>query len=68
MINKKDIIFTNLYRNFSPELISSKKRGDWINTKKILSMGKDKIVEEIKKRLIKANLKLGISESMLIIC
>ena len=64
MINKKDIIFTNLYRNFSPELISSKKRGDWINTKKILSMGKDKIVEEIKNSGLRGRGGAGFSTGM----
>ena len=49
MINKKDIIFNNLYRQHSPDLSSAKKRKDWIDTNKILKLGKDKIIDEIKK-------------------
>ena len=48
MINQKNLIFTNLYRKKSPSLASAKKSGDWKNTKQILALGKDKIIENIK--------------------
>ena len=48
MINQKNLIFTNLYRKKSPSLSSAKKSGDWKNTKQILALGKDKIIENIK--------------------
>jgi NADH-quinone oxidoreductase subunit F len=44
----KDRIFTNVYGYQPWTLKAAQKRGDWDNTKKILSLGRDKIVEEIK--------------------
>src|SRR5512139_1629694 len=48
MLADKDRIFTNVYGYQSWNLAAAKKRGDWDNTKKLLAMGPDAIVEEIK--------------------
>ena len=48
MLNDKDRIFTNIYGWQEPNLTAAKKRGDWDNTKEILSLGHDEIVERIK--------------------
>jgi NADH-quinone oxidoreductase subunit F len=64
MINKKDIIFTNLYRKYSPDLNSAKKRKDWIDTNKILKLGKDKIIDEIKKSGLRGRGGAGFSTGM----
>ena len=48
MLKDTDRIFTNLYNDESWEIESSIKRGDWKNTKEILSRGKDWIIKEIK--------------------
>lgn len=47
MLQNKDRIFTNLYGEAPWTLSASQKRGDWDNTKKILSLGQEKIIEEI---------------------
>ena len=64
MINKKDIIFNNLYRKHSPDLSSAKKRKDWIDTNKILKLGKDKIIDEIKKSGLRGRGGAGFSTGM----
>jgi NADH-quinone oxidoreductase subunit F len=48
VLKAKDRIFTNLYGEESFDLKSSLKRGDWDGTKKILKLGQDKIIEEVK--------------------
>lgn len=49
MLKKEDRIFTNLHGQQSHDLKSSKKRGDWDNTKALLNQGKEWMIEEIKK-------------------
>ncbi len=49
MLDQKDLIFTNLHGNQNPDLVSSKARNDWSNTKSILGKGADWIIDEIKK-------------------
>lgn len=49
MLKKEDRIFTNLHGEQSHDLKSSKKRGDWDNTKALLAKGRDFIIEEVKK-------------------
>ncbi len=44
----KDRIFTNLYGYQPWNLAAAQKRGDWDDTKALLALGRDKIVEEIK--------------------
>ena len=35
MLKDKDRIFQNLYNDLGSDIISSQKRGDWVDTKKI---------------------------------
>ena len=48
MLKDEDWIFTNLYNDFGPDLISAQKRGDWKDTKDLINKGKDWIINEIK--------------------
>ena len=48
-ISDQDRIFTNLYKDGDPFIDGALKRGDWHNTKDILSMGHDWCIDEIKK-------------------
>ncbi|ABD43665.1 NADH-quinone oxidoreductase subunit NuoF [Anaplasma phagocytophilum] len=44
----EDSIFTNLSGKESPYLAAAKSRGTWFNTKELLALGRDKIIQEIK--------------------
>ena len=48
MLQDKDRIFTNLYGAQDWRLAGAKARGDWDNTKALLDLGRDKIIEEVK--------------------
>ena len=48
MLADKDRIFTNLYGYQPWNLDAAKQRGDWDKTKKLLELGPDRIIEEIK--------------------
>jgi NADH-quinone oxidoreductase subunit F len=48
MLADKDRIFTNLYGLHDWRLKGARARGDWDNTKAILELGRDKIVDEMK--------------------
>ena len=48
MLKDADRIFTNLYGAQPWNLEAAKKRGDWDGTKKILEMGPEAIIEEVK--------------------
>ena len=48
MLKEKDKIFKNLYGFEDWKLEGAKKRGIWSNTKELIKMGSEKIVEEIK--------------------
>jgi len=48
MLSKKDKIFSNIYGFESFRLTSALKRGDWQNTKKLIHLGHDEIIEKIK--------------------
>ncbi|WP_164114772.1 NADH-quinone oxidoreductase subunit NuoF [Sphingorhabdus sp. Alg239-R122] len=47
-LQDKDRIFTNVYGFQSPNLKAAQARGDWDNTKDLVGLGHDKIIEEIK--------------------
>ena len=49
MLKDEDRIFKNLYNDLGADLNSSKKRGDWTNTKDLCEKGRDWIIDEIKK-------------------
>ena len=48
MLKDKDRIFQNLYNDKGSDIESSKKRGDWINTKDLIDKGRDWIINEVK--------------------
>jgi NADH-quinone oxidoreductase subunit F len=48
MLEDKDRIFTNLYGIEDWGLQGARARGDWADTKALLALGPDKIIEEIK--------------------
>jgi NADH:ubiquinone oxidoreductase, NADH-binding (51 kD) subunit len=48
MLEDKDRIFKNLYKDFGVDVLSSKKRGDWLNVKEICLKGREWIINEIK--------------------
>ena len=48
MLADKDRIFTNLYGFQQWNLKEAQARGDWDNTKALIALGQDKIIEEIK--------------------
>ncbi len=48
LLEDKDRIFTNLYGYHPWNLDAARKRGDWDNTKALIELGRDKIVDEMK--------------------
>ena len=64
MLKKKDIIFHNLYRKFSPYLSAAKERGDWKNTSKLIKQGSNKIVEIVKESGLRGRGGAGFSTGM----
>ncbi|MEC8404025.1 MAG: NADH-quinone oxidoreductase subunit NuoF [Pseudomonadota bacterium] len=48
MLKNEDKIFTNIYGANSSEISAAIRRGNWDNTKTLLSKGKDWIIEELK--------------------
>lgn len=48
MLADKDRIFTNLYGYQPWQLSAALKRGDWDNTRKLLEIGQDAIIEQVK--------------------
>lgn len=49
MISKENLIFTNIDGINSASLEAAMQRGDWGNSKEIISKGRDWIIEEVKK-------------------
>jgi len=47
-LSDKDRIFTNVYGFQEPWLKAAQQRGDWDNTKALMAVGNDAIIEEIK--------------------
>ncbi|WP_218459971.1 NADH-quinone oxidoreductase subunit NuoF [Rickettsia sp. TH2014] len=64
MLKEEDKIFTNLHGQQSHDLKSSKKRGDWDNTKALLDKGRDFIIEEVKQSGLRGRGGAGFSTGM----
>jgi NADH-quinone oxidoreductase subunit F len=64
MLKDADRIFTNLYGLESPFLEGAKKRGDWDGTKKILELGREKIVDDVKASGLRGRGGAGFSTGM----
>ncbi len=64
MLKEEDRIFTNLHGQQSHDLKSSKKRGDWDNTKALLDKGREFIIEEVKKSGLRGRGGAGFSTGM----
>jgi NADH-quinone oxidoreductase subunit F len=48
MLRDKDRIFTNIYGFQDPGLKGARARGDWDNTKNLIALGRDKIIDIMK--------------------
>ena len=64
MLKDKDRIFTNLYGLKDVGLKGARSRGDWHGTKKLLAMGRGKIVEEVKNSGLRGRGGAGFSTGM----
>ncbi|CAK6512215.1 NADH-quinone oxidoreductase subunit NuoF [Rickettsia helvetica] len=64
MLKEEDKIFTNLHGQQGHDLKSSKKCGDWDDTKALLDKGRDFIIEEVKKSGLRGRGGAGFSTGM----
>lgn len=64
MLQDKDRIFTNLYGFEDWRLEGAKKRGVWSNTKDLIALGRDKIIEEVKNSGLRGRGGAGFSTGM----
>ncbi|MFY9589314.1 NADH-quinone oxidoreductase subunit NuoF [Rickettsia endosymbiont of Halotydeus destructor] len=64
MLKEEDRIFTNLQGKESHDIKASTKRGDWDNTKGLISKGQEWIIEEIKKSGLRGRGGAGFSTGM----
>ncbi len=64
MLAEKDKIFTNLRGELGVDLASHKKRGDWLDTKKLLANGRDWIIEQVKTSGLRGRGGAGFSTGM----
>jgi NADH-quinone oxidoreductase subunit F len=64
MLQDKDRIFTNLYGHHDWTLKGAQARGDWDNTKALLALGRDKIIEEVKASGLRGRGGAGFSTGM----
>lgn len=64
MLQDKDRIFTNLYGLEDFGLKASKKRGDWIDTKSIIDLGHEHIINEVKDSGLRGRGGAGFSTGM----
>ena len=59
MLKDEDRIFQNLYNDRGSDVESSKKRGDWTNTKDLIEKGRDWIINELKLQNLEVEEELG---------
>ena len=64
MLKDQDRIFTNIYGLEDTSLKGAKKRGDWARTKSLMSMGVEKIIDEIKNSGLRGRGGAGFSTGM----
>ena len=64
MLEDKDRIFTNIYGLEDPGLAGAQNRGDWDTTKKILKLGREEIIEQIKASGLRGRGGAGFSTGM----
>lgn len=64
MLKLEDRIFTDLYGIVGADLASAKKRGDWDNTKALLEIGNDAIIEQVKASGLRGRGGAGFSTGM----
>jgi NADH-quinone oxidoreductase subunit F len=64
MLQTQDRIFTNLYNEYSADLVSAKLRGDWDKTKSLITKGNDWIIEEVKASGLRGRGGAGFSTGM----
>jgi len=60
----KDRIFSNIYGLEDPFLAGAKKRGDWDDTKEIIELGRDEIVNRVKASGLRGRGGAGFSTGM----
>ena len=64
MLKDQDRIFTNIYGLEDVFLTGSRKRGDWDNTKKLIELGREKIIEQVKASGLRGRGGAGFSTGM----
>ena len=64
MLADKDRIFSNIYGLEDPFLAGAKKRGDWDDTKEIIELGRDEIVNRVKASGLRGRGGAGFSTGM----
>ena len=64
MLSDKDRIFTNLYGIGDRSLAGARQRGQWDNTKALLALGRDKIIDEVKASGLRGRGGAGFSTGM----
>lgn len=64
MLKDQDRIFTNLYGQDDWGLAGARKRGIWSNTKDLLTLGRDKIIEDVKESGLRGRGGAGFSTGM----
>jgi len=64
MINKQDLIFTNIHGQESSSLADARLRGDWDGTKNLIAKGRDWIVNEVKDSGLRGRGGAGFSTGM----